>query len=65
MRFVSDSLRVNDVRVLGLTGAQWMCVALLPTAAWILIRVRKQLDVDVIAEAVVDEADVPDEVEAP
>ena len=66
-RFLSDSLRVNDERVLGLTGAQWMCVALLPTAAWILIKVRRQLDVDVAAEAAAmpDPAAAPDEVEAP
>jgi hypothetical protein len=29
--------------VLGLTGAQWMCVALVPVAAWVLLRVRPQL----------------------
>ena len=29
-RFASDSLRVNDERVLGLTGAQYLCLALVP-----------------------------------
>ena len=29
-RFASDSLRVNDERVLGLTGAQYLCLVLLP-----------------------------------
>lgn len=42
-RFATDALRVNDERVLGLTGAQWMCVALVPVAAWVLLRVRPQL----------------------
>ncbi len=48
-RFASDSLRVNDERVLGLTGAQFLCLALLPTSAWIWFRVRKQLARDVEA----------------
>jgi prolipoprotein diacylglyceryltransferase len=66
-RFLSDSLRVNDERVLGLTGAQWMCVALLPTAAWILVKVRRQLDDDVAAEEATSShpEGAPDEVEAP
>jgi phosphatidylglycerol:prolipoprotein diacylglycerol transferase len=46
-RFASDSLRVNDERVLGLTGAQYLCLVLLPTSAWIWFRVRKQLAGDV------------------
>jgi len=46
-RFASDSLRVNDERVLGLTGAQYLCLVLLPTSAWIWFRVRKQLAKDV------------------
>ena len=32
-RFASDSLRVNDERVLGLTGAQFLCLALVPASA--------------------------------
>jgi phosphatidylglycerol:prolipoprotein diacylglycerol transferase len=48
-RFASDSLRVNDERVLGLTGAQFLCLALLPTAAWIWFRVRKVLATDIEA----------------
>jgi phosphatidylglycerol:prolipoprotein diacylglycerol transferase len=43
MRFASDALRVNDNRVLGLTGAQYLCLALIPTAYWILFRVRPAL----------------------
>jgi phosphatidylglycerol:prolipoprotein diacylglycerol transferase len=42
-RFISDSLRVNDERVLGMTGAQWMCLALVPTGIWILWKVRPAL----------------------
>ena len=45
-RFLSDALRVNDERVLGLTGAQYLCLLLLPTAAWIWFRVRPQLERD-------------------
>jgi phosphatidylglycerol:prolipoprotein diacylglycerol transferase len=48
-RFASDSLRVNDERVLGLTGAQMLCVALVPTSAWIWFRVRKVLARDAAA----------------
>jgi len=46
-RFASDALRVNDERVLGLTGAQYLGLALLPTSAWIWFRVRKQLAQDI------------------
>lgn len=46
-RFASDALRVNDERVLGLTGAQYLCLVLLPTSAWIWFRVRKQLAQDI------------------
>lgn len=42
-RFASDTLRVNDERVLGLTGAQYLCLVLVPTSAWIWFRVRKVL----------------------
>lgn len=39
-RFLFDSMRVNDERVGGLTGAQWMCIAIVPIALWILAKVR-------------------------
>jgi prolipoprotein diacylglyceryltransferase len=48
-RFASDSLRVNDERVLGLTGAQYLSLVLLPTSAWVWFRVRKQLARDIEA----------------
>jgi phosphatidylglycerol:prolipoprotein diacylglycerol transferase len=46
MRFVSDSLRVNDETVLGMTGAQYMCLALIPTSLWIWFKVRPTLELD-------------------
>ncbi len=42
-RWLSDSLRVNDERVAGMTGAQWMCLALIPAGIWILWKVRPRL----------------------
>jgi prolipoprotein diacylglyceryltransferase len=73
-RFASDSLRVNDERLLGLTGAQYLCLALVPAGLWILLRVRRLLAADIAAgmpvglspepdPATADAA--PDEVDAP
>jgi phosphatidylglycerol---prolipoprotein diacylglyceryl transferase len=42
-RWLSDSLRVNDEQVAGMTGAQWMCLLLIPAGIWILWKVRPQL----------------------
>lgn len=39
-RFLTDVLRVNDERVAGLTGAQWMSLAMVPTGLWVLLRLR-------------------------
>lgn len=39
-RFVTDFTRVNDNTVLGLTGAQFMTLAMVPAGLWILFRVR-------------------------
>ncbi len=53
----SDFLRVNDKLVLGLTGAQWMCVGLIPVSMWILFRVRRQtaaLEASDVGTVVVD-----------
>ena len=47
-RGLSDFLRVNDKTVLGLTGAQWMCVLLIPTGIWILTRVRRAVSAEPI-----------------
>jgi phosphatidylglycerol:prolipoprotein diacylglycerol transferase len=70
-RFLSDTLRVNDERVLGLTGAQYLCLVLLPVAAWVWLRVRPQLRADQPAgklsglDLVAAPADAaPDEVDA-
>jgi phosphatidylglycerol:prolipoprotein diacylglycerol transferase len=42
-RFSTDFLRGYDETKLGLTGAQWMCVALLPAGLYILVKVRRSL----------------------
>jgi phosphatidylglycerol:prolipoprotein diacylglycerol transferase len=42
-RFGFDALRVNDDRFAGLTGAQWMCVAMVPIGIYVLTRVRPDL----------------------
>jgi phosphatidylglycerol---prolipoprotein diacylglyceryl transferase len=46
-RFLSDTLRVNDERVLGMTGAQYLSIALVLTGGWVLIRVRPILQRDI------------------
>jgi len=43
LRFISDSLRVNDERVLGMTGAQWMCLVMIPAGIFVLWKVRPKL----------------------
>ncbi len=73
-RFLSDSFRVNDERVLMMTGAQYLMLLLLVTSVWIFLRVRPRLAADEAAgmvpgvpgpdEAPEEEAPVvPDEVE--
>jgi phosphatidylglycerol:prolipoprotein diacylglycerol transferase len=42
-RGLSDFLRVNDETVLGLTGAQWLCVVLIPAGIYILTKIRPSL----------------------
>jgi phosphatidylglycerol:prolipoprotein diacylglycerol transferase len=42
-RGLSDFLRVNDNTALGLTGAQYLSIALIGTGFWILFRVRPSL----------------------
>ncbi len=39
-RFAWDALRVNDERVAGMTGAQWMCLAMVPIGIYVLAKVR-------------------------
>lgn len=40
-RLLTDFLRIHDRVVLGLTGAQWACLALLLAAAWAAFRLRR------------------------
>lgn len=40
-RFAWDSLRVNDERFLGLTGAQFLSVGLVVTGVWLLLGLRR------------------------
>jgi phosphatidylglycerol:prolipoprotein diacylglycerol transferase len=42
-RFGTDSLRVNDERAAGLTGAQWMSVVMVPYGLYVLFRIRPML----------------------
>ena len=46
-RFGSDSLRVNDERVLGMTGAQYLCLLLVVASIWIWFSVRPKLQQDI------------------
>ena len=65
-RFASDAVRVNDERVLGLTGAQWMCLALIPFGLWVLLWLRPRLAADAnVAPAAVPTEAATDEVDAP
>ena len=36
LRFLTDIVRTHDERVLGLTGAQYMCLVLVPFGLWVL-----------------------------
>ena len=42
-RFTYDAMRVNDERVAGMTGAQWMCVAMIPIGFYVLFWVRPKM----------------------
>jgi phosphatidylglycerol:prolipoprotein diacylglycerol transferase len=80
-RFYTDSLRVNDERVAGLTGAQWMSLVMVPYGIYVLVRVRpalrklvgpdgKPLDeptglLDTPTDDADDDASVPDELAPP
>ena len=55
-RFGTDFLRGYDEKTLGLTGAQWMCVALVPVGLWILFVVRRSLARESYAVAPVSNA---------
>jgi phosphatidylglycerol---prolipoprotein diacylglyceryl transferase len=42
-RFLTDALRVNDERVLSMTGAQWMSLFMVPYAVWLWVRTRPKV----------------------
>ena len=42
-RFSTDFFRAYDATIVGLTGAQWMSLVLVPFGAWVLTRVRPRL----------------------
>lgn len=46
-RFGTDFLRAYDDTVAGLTGAQLMCLVLVPVGVWVLVRVRPRIARDV------------------
>ena len=63
-RFGTDFLRGYDDTVAGLTGAQFMCLALIPTGIYILARVRPRLarlEAEEAEASAATEAAAPDE----
>jgi hypothetical protein len=64
-RLITDSFRVNDERVAGMTGAQWMCLVMVAAGAWILVKVRPRLAAldaeEVLAETAPDTLAAPDD----
>jgi phosphatidylglycerol---prolipoprotein diacylglyceryl transferase len=42
-RFLTDTLRVNDERVLSMTGAQWMSLVMVPYGLWVWFRTRPKV----------------------
>jgi phosphatidylglycerol:prolipoprotein diacylglycerol transferase len=63
-RFASDALRVNDERVLGLTGAQYLMVITTGAGVWILWRVRRLL-ADAIESGAPAAVGAPHDADAP
>lgn len=57
-RFAADAVRVNDERVLGLTGAQYLCIVLVGVAVWVWTSVRPRLQAD-LAEGMVSGTEPP------
>jgi phosphatidylglycerol:prolipoprotein diacylglycerol transferase len=50
-RFLTDFLRVFDDTAMGLTGAQWLCLALVPAGLWLLLRAPARAEVLAAAQA--------------
>ena len=68
VRWLSDSLRVNDERILGMTGAQWMCLVMIPAGLYILWHVRPSLVAELAAREAAEPADAgesPEPTESP
>jgi len=42
-RFLLDTLRVNDERLLHMTGAQWMSLVMVPYGIWVWLKVRPEV----------------------
>jgi phosphatidylglycerol:prolipoprotein diacylglycerol transferase len=42
-RFLLDTLRVNDERLLHMTGAQWMSLVMVPYGLWVWFKVRPEV----------------------
>jgi phosphatidylglycerol:prolipoprotein diacylglycerol transferase len=61
-RFWSDSLRVNDKTVLGMTGAQYFALSLVLASVWVWFVVRPRIGLLEIAEADAASAAVDGEV---
>jgi phosphatidylglycerol---prolipoprotein diacylglyceryl transferase len=64
-RFLTDTLRVNDERTLHMTGAQWMCLVMVPAGVWILWRVRPKMAALAEAELAAETEEAEPEVEEP
>jgi prolipoprotein diacylglyceryltransferase len=56
LRFLTDIVRTHDERVLGLTGAQYMCLVLIPFGLWVLWTAFRP-----VPEADVADADIDDD----
>jgi len=50
LRFLTDFVRINDERVFGLTGAQYMCLILIPFGLWILWTARNTVPVPLVLD---------------
>jgi len=60
LRFLTDIVRTHDERVLGLTGAQYMCLVLVPFGLWVLWTAFRPVEVlEFDAESVDAEPDQP------
>ena len=61
VRFLLDTLRVNDERALGMTGAQWMSLVMVPYGIYLWVKVRPAVSKLVGADGLPLEAPATDE----